>query len=64
MKKLISGITALGFMFWMVTASRSVHTQNAIVGVNAWLDSREDFAAYRCNQLTQTGRLALAPFQG
>jgi hypothetical protein len=27
----------------------------------AWLDSREGFAIYRCNHLTQTGRLALAP---
>jgi hypothetical protein len=28
----------------------------------AWLDSREGFAVYRCDHLTQTGRLALAPF--
>jgi hypothetical protein len=27
----------------------------------AWLDSREGFAIYRCDHLTQTGRLALAP---
>lgn len=28
----------------------------------AWLDSREGFAIYRCDHLTQTGHLALAPF--
>jgi hypothetical protein len=28
----------------------------------AWLDSREDFGVYRCNRLTETGRLALTPF--
>lgn len=28
----------------------------------AWLDSREGFAIYRCGNLTETGRLALAPF--
>ncbi|WP_143271534.1 hypothetical protein [Bradyrhizobium mercantei] len=28
----------------------------------AWLDSREGFAIYRCNRLTDTGRLALTPF--
>jgi hypothetical protein len=28
----------------------------------AWLDSREGFAVYRCDYLTETGRLALAPF--
>lgn len=28
----------------------------------AWLDSREGFAAYRCDRLTETGRLAMAPF--
>lgn len=28
----------------------------------AWLDSREGFAVYRCDHLTETGRLALAPF--
>lgn len=28
----------------------------------AWLDSREGFAIYRCDHLTETGRLALAPF--
>jgi hypothetical protein len=28
----------------------------------AWIDSREGFGVYRCNGLTQTGRLALAPF--
>jgi hypothetical protein len=27
----------------------------------AWLDSREGFAIYRCNKLTETGRLALTP---
>lgn len=27
----------------------------------AWLDSREGFAVYRCDHLTETGRLALAP---
>ncbi|TDW97464.1 glycoside hydrolase family protein [Dinghuibacter silviterrae] len=28
----------------------------------AWLDPREGFAIYRCGHLTETGRLALAPF--
>jgi hypothetical protein len=28
----------------------------------AWLDSREAFGVYRCDQLTETGRLALTPF--
>jgi hypothetical protein len=28
----------------------------------AWLDAREGFAIYRCDHLTETGRLALAPF--
>ena len=28
----------------------------------AWLDTREGFAIYRCHHLTETGRLALAPF--
>lgn len=28
----------------------------------AWLDTREGFAIYRCDHLTETGRLALAPF--
>jgi hypothetical protein len=28
----------------------------------AWLDSREGFAVYRCGHLTETGRLAVAPF--
>ena len=29
----------------------------------AWVDEKGDpFSIYRCNQLTQTGRLALAPF--
>jgi hypothetical protein len=28
----------------------------------AWLDSREGFALYRCDRLTETGRAALAPF--
>ena len=28
----------------------------------AWLDSREGFAVYRCDHLTNTGRLALTPF--
>ena len=28
----------------------------------AWLDSREGFAIYRCGQLTEAGRLALAAF--
>ena len=28
----------------------------------AWLDSREGFAIYRCDHLTETGRLALTPF--
>jgi hypothetical protein len=27
----------------------------------AWLDSREDFAVYRCSGLTESGRLAIAP---
>jgi hypothetical protein len=28
----------------------------------AWLDTREGFAIYRCDHLTETGRLALTPF--
>jgi hypothetical protein len=28
----------------------------------AWLDTREGFAIYRCDRLTETGRLALAPY--
>ena len=28
----------------------------------AWLDSREGFAIYRCDHLTETGRPALAPY--
>ena len=28
----------------------------------AWLDRSEGFAVYRCDHLTETGRLALAPF--
>jgi len=28
----------------------------------AWLDSREGFAIYRCDHLTETGHLGLAPF--
>jgi hypothetical protein len=38
--------------------------EKRIVGLfyYAWLDSREGFAIYRCDHLTQTGRLALAPF--
>ena len=38
--------------------------QRRVVGLfyYAWLDSREGFAVYRCSHLTETGRLALAPF--
>jgi hypothetical protein len=39
-------------------------TQKRVLGLfyYAWLDSREGFAVYRCDHLTETGRLALAPF--
>ena len=38
--------------------------QNRVVGVfyYAWIDTREGFAIYRCDHLTETGRLALTPF--
>ena len=38
--------------------------QKRILGLfyYAWLDTREGFAIYRCDHLTETGRLALAPF--
>lgn len=43
---------------------RSYIAQKRILGLfyYAWLDSREGFAIYRCERLTETGRLALAPF--
>ena len=38
--------------------------QKKVLGIfyYAWLDSREGFALYRCDHLTQTGTLALAPY--
>jgi len=38
--------------------------QNRVVGLfyYAWIDTREGFAIYRCDHLTETGRLALTPF--
>ena len=48
----------------MRTNVRSYITQKRVLGLfyYAWLDSREGFAVYRCANLTETGRLALAPF--
>jgi hypothetical protein len=39
-------------------------TQRRVLGLfyYAWLDTREGFAIYRCDHLTETGRLALIPF--
>jgi hypothetical protein len=39
-------------------------TQKKVLGLfyYAWLDAREGFAIYRCDRLTETGRLALTPF--
>jgi hypothetical protein len=46
------------------TNFRPYIAQKRILGLfyYAWLDSREGFAVYRCGHLTETGRLALAPF--
>jgi hypothetical protein len=46
------------------TNFRPYISQKRVLGVfyYAWLDSREGFAVYRCDHLTETGRLALAPF--
>jgi hypothetical protein len=43
---------------------RSYIAQRRVLGLfyYAWLDTREGFAVYRCDHLTETGRLALAPF--
>ena len=43
---------------------RSYIAEKRVLGLfyYAWLDSREGFAIYRCDHLTQTGHLALAPF--
>jgi hypothetical protein len=46
------------------TNFRPYIAQKRVLGLfyYAWLDSREGFAVYRCDHLTQVGRLALAPF--
>ena len=43
---------------------RPYTAQRRVLGLfyYAWLDTREGFAIYRCDRLTETGRLALAPF--
>jgi hypothetical protein len=45
------------------TNFRPYIAQKRVLGLfyYAWLDSREGFAVYRCDHLTETGRLALAP---
>jgi hypothetical protein len=44
--------------------SAGCQTDDGVLGLfyYAWLDSREGFAVYRCDHLTEIGRLALAPF--
>jgi hypothetical protein len=43
---------------------RSYIAQKRLLGLfyYAWLDAREGFAIYRCDKLTEAGRLALTPF--
>jgi hypothetical protein len=43
---------------------QSYIAEKRVLGVfyYAWLDSREGFGIYRCDHLTETGHLALAPF--